>query len=258
MFGRARRRSLALPVGIAFAIACLASPASASAAVDSSWVRFGTSAEGRAIMVERRCEPQAIHDVLVVGVIHGNETAGLPIVRRLARSAVPPRTCYWLLEALNPDGRARGTRQNARGVDLNRNFPIGWRAGGRAFDTYFSGPALASEPETRAAMAIVRMIGPDVTIWYHQHMDAVLAPSAAWRRALARTYSRVSTLPMRVYAGPPVYGSAIQWQHAEQPNSIGIVVELPAGRLPTPLVVRHAEAVRSIAIAATLDAVDVR
>src|SRR5688572_15770749 len=102
--------------------------------------------------VERVGDPDAPVRVLVVGSIHGNETAGHAVVRRLARTAPPAGVQLWLVESANPDGVRRGTRQNARGVDLNRNFPFRWAGGGRPFDTYYPGRAPASEPETRARM----------------------------------------------------------------------------------------------------------
>ena len=66
--------------------------------------------------------------MLVIGSIHGNETAGHAVIARL-RAATPPAGVRLLLvRTANPDGVAAGTRQNARGVDLNRNFPRHWRA----------------------------------------------------------------------------------------------------------------------------------
>ncbi|MCW2923549.1 MAG: murein peptide amidase [Thermoleophilia bacterium] len=240
------------------AVLVLATPARAAPA-SSSVVQFGRSAAGHPIRVARHCAADATVDVLVVGVIHGNETAGLPVVSRLAHTPPPPHTCLWLLAALNPDGVRRGTRHNARGVDLNRNFPTGWRGGGRPFDTYFAGRARASEPETRAAMAAVRRIRPDATVWYHQHLAAVLTPALPWRVALARVYERVSGLAMRSYTstgGPPTTGTASAWQAAEQPLSLPLVVELPAGPLPARSLARHAAAVRALAVAAGRDHVD--
>ena len=66
----------------------------------------------------------------------------------------------WLVPSLNPDGVARGTRQNAHGVDLNRNFAAMWQPTGRPGSTYYAGPRAFSEPETRAARDLIRRIHP--------------------------------------------------------------------------------------------------
>jgi protein MpaA len=237
------RRLLA---GIAATLLALL-PASASAAVPTHTELLGRSAGGRPIRIVVRGAAGATANVLVVGVIHGNESAGVPIVRRLARSTPPAGARYWLLPALNVDGVARGTRQDARGVDLNRNFPFGWRGSGHPFDTYYPGRTRASERETRIAMALVRRIRPDATVWYHQHMDIVVRPPLPWRQRLAQRYATLTHMRMRAYPGPPLFGTASSWHQAEQPRSLALVVELPAGTLPARAVVRHAAAVRLVA-----------
>ena len=75
--------------------------------------------------------PTRAREVLVVGVIHGNERGRQAVVARLRRLRPPRGTALWLVEDANPDGAAAGARHNAHGVDLNRNFPYRWRAAGR-------------------------------------------------------------------------------------------------------------------------------
>jgi hypothetical protein len=87
--------------------------------------------------------------ILVVGAIHGNETAGIAVVAALRRTH--PHADLWLVPTFNPDGVAAGTRQNADGVDLNRNFASGWQPTGRPWSTFYSGSRPWSEPETRLA-----------------------------------------------------------------------------------------------------------
>ena len=96
---------------------------------------FGHSAQDRPLRAERVGAGPV--KLLVVGSIHGNETAGRAVLARLRRSTPPAGVELWLVDSVNPDGVRRGTRQNARGVDLNRNFGRRWAGGGRAFDTYF-------------------------------------------------------------------------------------------------------------------------
>ena len=91
-------------------------------------VVVGRSVQGRPIAVRRIGDPASRRRALVVGAIHGDEGAGRAIVRALAAAgATPAGIELWLVSTVNPDGAARGARTNARGVDLNRNFPRGWR-----------------------------------------------------------------------------------------------------------------------------------
>jgi murein peptide amidase A len=117
------------------ALAVLLVVASGAGGEGPNRVRLGSSAEGRAIEAVEVGDPSAARKVLVVGCIHGNECAGIAIARRLERMPPPKGVDLWIVESLNPDGAAAGSRGNARGVDLNRNFPVGWRPLGGLFDS---------------------------------------------------------------------------------------------------------------------------
>ena len=204
---------------------------------------LGRSAEGRPIRVVRLGDRRAPRKVLVVGVIHGNEAAGIAVLRELRRRPAPRGVELWLVPSLNPDGVAAGTRQNARGVDLNRNFPARWQAQGRPFDTYHSGPSPLSEPESRLAARLIGRLRPAVTIWYHQAL-ALVDLGTAGDPALVRRYARLSGLPARRLGFLP--GVATRWQNARDPASSAFVVELPAGPLDRAGTRRHAAAARIV------------
>jgi murein peptide amidase A len=204
---------------------------------------IGVSVLGRPIRALERGRAGARRTVLVVGCIHGDECAGTAITRRLARARLPEGAEIWIVHLLNPDGRAARTRQNARGVDLNRNFRSGWRAAGQSWDPEYSGRAPFSEPESRAARTLIRRIRPDVTIWYHQPQATVRA--WGWSIAAGRRYARLVGVRFRSIRWPP--GSAPNWQNHRFPGSASYVVELPAGSLTAGLASRHARAVLAIA-----------
>ena len=199
---------------------------------------FGHSAEHRPLQATRGGEGPV--KVLVVGAIHGNEAAGRAVVRRLRRARPAPGVQLWLVDSVNPDGIRDGTRQNARGVDLNRNFGHRWRSGGRPFDTFFPGRRAFSEPESRAVRRLVRRIRPAITVWYHQHLRLVNLSAGADER-IVRRYARAVGLPARIL--PHYRGTATSWQNHRDPGTSAFVVELPAGPLPARAVERHADAV---------------
>jgi len=178
--------------------------------------------------------------VLVVGAIHGNELAGIAIARALER--VHAGANIWIVPDLNPDGASRGTRQDARGVDLNANWSSQWRGGGRPYDAYYGGPRPFSERETRIARKLILRIRPAVTIWYHQHMNVVWAwgPSSS----AGRRYAQASG--MRLYHHHWLPGTATNWQNHHLPGTASLTVELPAGRLTSREVRRHVQAVLAL------------
>ncbi|RKQ91520.1 zinc carboxypeptidase [Solirubrobacter pauli] len=199
---------------------------------------IGHSAEGREIRATRVGDEQAPVKVLVVGDVHGDEPAGEAIVRALRAKRVDG-VQFWLVRTANPDGRAARTRQNARGVDLNRNFPYRWATGAQG--TYYPGPKAGSEPETKALMKLVRQVRPQLGIYYHQHMGITVRARGV-DAAVQRGYARRTGLPLRSL--PNYHGTAIGWQNHLIADGTAFVVELKAGRAP---VKRHVDAVLAAA-----------
>lgn len=203
---------------------------------------IGRSVRGRAIRMVRIGAPDATRKILVVGCIHGTERAGLAVTRALRRAPAPPPGVQLLVvDRINPDGCARRMRGNAHGVDLNRNFPWGWRA---QSGIYASGPRSGSEPETRAAMAIILRERPAVTIWFHQHMN-LIDDTRGSDPAVIKRYASVAK--MRAQRLAPLPGTATRWQNHRLSGTSSFVVELPAGALSPLGVKRHVRAIAAVA-----------
>lgn len=74
-------------------------------------------------------------------------------------------------------------RKNTRGgygVDLNRNYPAGWKScngsSGSRYSQTYRGPSPASEPETQNMMDFVKRIRPVFNISYHSYSEIVIYP----------------------------------------------------------------------------------
>jgi murein peptide amidase A len=188
---------------------------------------IGRSVHGRAISVLERGDPDAPLRELVVGCIHGNEPAGIGIAEQLESVPFPRERDLWTVEEANPDGVAAGTRANARGVDLNRNFPWRWRRYGHPGDPHYSGPRALSEPESRLLVRLILRVRPSVTIWFHQPLG--LVDESGGSLAIERDFASLVGLPLRRL--PRFRGGATDWQNTRFPGTTAFVVELPSGAL---------------------------
>jgi len=169
----------------------------------------------------------------VVGCVHGDEAAGIDLALSALSQAPPTGTELVVVSDTNPDGHAARTRQNAHGVDLNRNFPYQWRLLGHRGDQQYAGPKPLSEPESAAMAALIRQVRPTASVWFHQPVDVVdLSGGTA---SVERHFASVSGLALRQLSRYP--GSAVGWQNVTWPGTTAFVVELPR---PVPARVRRA------------------
>lgn len=111
--------------------------------------------------------------VMFIATIHGDEAAGTPLLERLAREAAadPPwmrsRTLV-IVPLANPDGFAFQKRNNARGIDLNRNFPAASFTSKRRH-----GSEPLSEPESIALHAAILQHRPGRIVSIHQPLTCI-------------------------------------------------------------------------------------
>jgi predicted deacylase len=147
----------------------LHAPATAPSAAPFQREVLGYSVEGRPIEIEYF--GHGAPAVLILGGIHGDEptsvdcTRGLIALLRAKPELVTARTVA-IIEVANPDGYARRTRTNFRGIDCNRNFPANnFKPGGSKAAR--GGREPASEPETRAILKAMDQLKPKHMISIH-------------------------------------------------------------------------------------------
>lgn len=148
-------------------------------------LRDAQSLEGRAIEAQIYGVEGPV--VLFLASIHGDENAGTQLVEELGRrldadpSLLNGRRAL-LVPVVNPDGVALGTRRNAHGVDLNRNFNAH-----NFQSSLYRGQNPLSEPESKFVNDLIRTYKPERIISFHQEADRIDfdGPGAALAHRLA-------------------------------------------------------------------------
>ena len=169
---------------------------------------YGQSVEGRPLQVARiPCSAAAgtAPRILLCANIHGIEFIGNRIAhgfleKKINNDVQVEALCQeaelWIAPCLNPDGYARTweaqgvgklplMRQNARGVDLNRNFPLpfgkkpSWIPGTGSHqkgDATYRGEAPLSEPEVSSLVRLLEEKHFHASANLHSFMGTVITP----------------------------------------------------------------------------------
>jgi len=176
---------------------------------------YGTSVLGRPLEVWL---PEGACKLLIHAGIHGEEGETTIALSRALRLLAEPSPHCAVVVAANPDGLVRGTRGNAHGVDLNRNFPTrDWGPDPVKHRATLDAPrevalspgsAPASEPETLALMALIEELQPDAVIALHAPLACIdddgQGPLSAW-------IADKTGLPLVSDVGYPTPGSFGTW-----------------------------------------------
>ena len=184
--------------------------ASASAAAQQDAVvrkrKLGESVEGRPIMAYRLGE-RGRPPVVLISTMHGDEPRTRQILLSLKEGRPIVGVDLWVVPTYNPDGLAAGTRKNANGVDLNRNYPHEWAD---LDGDYESGPKPKSEPETRAMVRFLKDVQPRRILSFHQPLYGVDTDTK--NKKFARKVARTLDLPRKTFdCGGVCHGTMTSW-----------------------------------------------
>lgn len=143
--------------------------------------------------------------VLIIGVFHGDEPQGEFLINKYIKSnPFISKNRLLILPCLNPDGKAKKTRQNANKVDLNRNFPTrNWEKMNK--NDYFGGEKAESEIETQFLVKIINKEKIDCILSLHAPYKIVNYDGPA--RDIAQKISEITGYPAQADIGYPTPGS---------------------------------------------------
>jgi hypothetical protein len=189
---------------------------------------IGRTVEGRKITARANFDlstsPPPRNSTLLIGGTHGNEPATVRVLEDYLQGAAWSELVNFptlVLAPANPDGAERGTRYNARGVDLNRNCGFNWRADCQEPP----GPAAWSEPESIALRDFILTWQPAKIVslhWALAEIDADGVQSTALAQAMWDSLDATARRPYRLRVTEPGRGQRrLQRVYAACPGSLG-------------------------------------
>ncbi len=191
------------------------------------WKIFAKSVENRNLRLLKMGEGE--HTTMIFGAFHGSEPESADLTIRFAEYlyyefANQLDSKVIIVPVVNPDGLCHGVRTNAKGVDLNRNFPTrNWQKKLRG-RKHFPGLYPASEPETKAVMALIDKFKPDRIISIHSPLRLVNYDGPA--QELALNMALLTGYPVKNDIGYPTPGSLGNYAGREKEIPT-ITLELP-------------------------------
>ena len=170
-----------------------------TAVIPTRYRIVGSSVQRRPIMCLELGDGSDV--TYIMSTIHGNEAAGTPLVRRLSwylreHPAMLDGRKVVLMAVANPDGMVNGSRYNAKGVDLNRNFEAANR-----INTKQTGLLPLSEPEAVIIKRLIQEYKPDRIVSIHQPLSCIDYDGPA--RMLADRMGQYCALPVKKLGARP-------------------------------------------------------
>lgn len=168
-------------------------------------------------------------NILLLACMHGDEPQGKYVLLKLLayyeenKLALKGKRLVFV-PVVNPDGYSATTRQNARQVDINRNFPTRNWVHNNPGDDFYSGPQPASEPETKMVIDLIERFPPKIIVTLHQPYKLINYDGPA--EFYAQTMARYNKYEISDNIGYPTPGSFGTYAGIER-NIPTITLELP-------------------------------
>lgn len=187
-------------------------------------IKIGKSLEGRDISAFGNFDLEVLQNdqrsewTLLIGGTHGDESATVPLLENFIEShlksgMVQDQTL--VIPLLNPDGFKQSTRYNARGVDLNRNFPHNWNSQSEEP----AGISALSEPEALALHSLILKYQPTKIVTLHWALAELDADGPHSESLLTAMWDALTDKERKIYR-KSLSREAKKNSHAEEVNTL--------------------------------------